>query len=233
VIIQAILVETPSVAKHQCLSMPAEPVAEVPGMNTGRLEAFSDGVFAVAATLLVFDLHVPAVTSGLGTALLAQWPSYLTYVTSFGTIGIIWVNHHSLFARVRRVDRPLLFLNLLLLMTVSVIPFPTALLGRYATAGDDGHLAGALYGLVMVLMSIAFTTLWLHVTSDRNLISRHLDPQRARRDGVLFSAGLAAYVVGIGLSFVSAQLALLLYALIAVYYVFPWLPRGQGQHHET
>src|ERR1700738_2952982 len=146
--------------------MPAEPVAEVPGMNTGRLEAFSDGVFAVAATLLVFDLHVPDVTSGLGTALLAQWPSYLTYVTSFGTIGIIWVNHHSLFARVRRVDRPLLFLNLLLLMTVSVIPFPTALLGRYATAGDDGHLASALYGLVMVLMSLAFTALWWHVTRD-------------------------------------------------------------------
>jgi uncharacterized membrane protein len=196
-------------------------------MTTGRLEAFSDGVFAVAATLLVVELHVPEVGTGtgLGAALLAQWPSYLTYVTSFGTIGIIWVNHHTLFAHVRRVDRTLLFLNLLLLMTVSVIPFPTALLGRYVTAGDDGHLAGAVYGAVMVLMSIAFTALWQHVTRDGRLIGRHLDPRRARQESVLFSAGLLAYVAGIGLSFVSAQLALLLYALLAVFYVFPWLPQ--------
>jgi uncharacterized membrane protein len=199
-------------------------MTEAPGMTTARLEAFSDGVFSIAATLLVLDLHVPDIGSGLGPALLAQWPSYLTYVTSFGTIGIIWVNHHSLFVHVRRVDRTLLFLNLLLLMTVSVIPFPTALLGKYTTAGDDGHLASAVYGGVMVVMSIAFSALWRHVTSSRRLLGHHLDPRRARREGLLFSAGLLAYVAGIGLSFVSAQLALVLYALVAVFYLFPWLP---------
>jgi uncharacterized membrane protein len=193
-------------------------------MTTGRLEAFSDGVFSVAATLLVVELHVPDASADLGSALLAQWPSYLTYATSFGTIGIIWVNHHSLFLHVRQVDRPLLFLNLLLLMTVSVVPFPTALLGRFVTAGDNGHLAGAVYGGVMVLMSLSFNGLWLHVTRDGRLIGRHLDPQRARHESILFSAGLLAYVAGIGLSFISAQLALLLYALIAIFYVFPWLP---------
>ncbi|MDQ6669523.1 MAG: TMEM175 family protein [Chloroflexota bacterium] len=193
-------------------------------MSTSRLEAFSDGVFAVAATLLVVELHVPEVGTGLGSALLNQWPSYLTYVTSFGTIGIIWVNHHALFAHVRQVDRPLLFLNLLLLMTVSVIPFPTALLGRYATAGDEGHLASALYGAIMILMSISFSALWWRVTADSRLIGRHLDPHRARQEGILFSAGLAAYVAAVGLSFVSAQLALLVYALTALFYVFPWLP---------
>jgi uncharacterized membrane protein len=198
-------------------------------MTTGRLEAFSDGVFAVAATLLVVELHVPASGTSVGPALLAQWPSYVTYVTSFATIGIIWVNHHMLFAHVRQVDRTLLFLNLLLLMTVSVIPFPTALLGQYVTAGDDGHLVSALYGTIMVLMSIAFTLLWRHVTSDRRLIGPHLDPHRARQESMLFSAGLGAYVAGIGLSFVSAPLALLLYALIAVFYVFPWLPATRGQ----
>src|ERR1041385_8087175 len=101
---------------------------ETATMSTGRLEAFSDGVFSIAATLLVLELHVPDIGSGLGQALLAQWPSYLTYVTSFATIGIIWVNHHSLFEHVRQVDRPLLFLNLLLLITGSLIPFPTSLL---------------------------------------------------------------------------------------------------------
>ncbi|HLZ31182.1 MAG TPA: TMEM175 family protein [Chloroflexota bacterium] len=193
-------------------------------MTPARLEAFSDGVFAVAATLLVVELHVPEVPTALGPALLAQWPAYLAYVTSFATIGIIWVNHHTLFAHVRQVDRQLLFLNLLLLMTVSVIPFPTALLGRYVTAGDDGHLASAVYGVVMVLMSVAFSTLWWHVTRDARLLGRHLDPQRARQESILFSSGLAAYVAGVGLSFVSAQLALLVYALVAVFYVFPWLP---------
>jgi TMEM175 potassium channel family protein len=199
--------------------------SEAPGMTKGRLEAFSDGVFAVAATLLVVELHVPdQVTSDLGGALLAQWPSYLAYVTSFLTIGIIWVNHHQLFAHVRAVDRPLLFVNLFLLMTVSLVPFPTALLGRFATAAEDGHVASALYGAVMVLMSIAFSALWLHITRDTRLIGHHLDPHRARHEGMLFSAGLAAYLAGIGLSMVSAQLALLLYALVAVFYVFPWLP---------
>jgi TMEM175 potassium channel family protein len=195
-------------------------------MTSARLEAFSDGVFSIAATLLVLELHVPESSDGLGSALLAQWPSYVTYATSFGTIGIIWVNHHSLFIHVRQVDRSLLFLNLLLLMTVSVIPFPTALLGRYVTAGDDGHLAGAVYGGVMVLMSVAFSALWFHVTGNPRLINRQLDPRRARRESVLFSAGLLAYVAGIGLSFVSAQVALAVYALVAIFYVFPWLPEA-------
>jgi uncharacterized membrane protein len=194
-------------------------------MTTGRLEAFSDGVFSIAATLLVLELHVPEVGSDLGSALLAQWPSYLTYAVSFLTIGIIWVNHHSLFIHVRQVDRTLLFLNIGLLMTVSVIPFPTALLGRYVAAGDDGHIASAVYGAVMVLMSISFTALWMHVTGDARLIGGHLDPHRARQESMLFSAGLAAYVAGIGLSFISAQLALLVYALLAIFYVFPWLPQ--------
>src|SRR5436305_838139 len=96
-------------------------------------------------TLLVLDLRVPERGPDLGAALLAQWPSYAAYLVSFATIGIIWVNHHSLFAHVRRVDRTLLFLNLLLLMVVSVIPFPTALLGRFVIDERDSHLAAAAY----------------------------------------------------------------------------------------
>jgi uncharacterized membrane protein len=194
------------------------------GVTSARFEAFSDGVLSIAATLLVLELHVPDVTVDMGGALLAQWPSYAAYVVSFATIGIIWVNHHQLFAHVRRVDRTLLFLNLALLMVASLIPFPTAILGRFATAAHDSQLAAAIFGGLMILMSIAFTALWRHVTADAKLLGRHLDPHRARQESALFSVGLLAYIGGVGLAFVSAQLSLLVYGLVALFYVFPWLP---------
>jgi uncharacterized membrane protein len=185
-------------------------------MSTSRLEAFSDGVFAIAATLLVLELHVPETNHGLAEALRSQWPAYVAYVTSFLTIGIMWVNHHELFRHVQEVDRTFLFENLLLLMVVSITPFPTAVLGRYVTADEEAHVAAALYGLVMLLMGLAFTLLWLRATRQRRGV---------RREGVLFSTGIAVYLVAIGVSFVSAPLAMLLYLLMAVFYVFPWLPR--------
>ncbi|MBV9170903.1 MAG: DUF1211 domain-containing protein [Chloroflexi bacterium] len=199
-------------------------MSDGPRLTPARLESFSDGVFSIAATLLVLDLHVPDVTNDLAAALASQWSNYITYVVSFATIGIIWVNHHSLFSHVRHVDRRLLFLNLVLLMVVSAIPFPTALLSRYVGTGDQSHIAAAVYGGVMVVMSVAFTLLWRHVTRDRKLLGTHLDPARAGHDSLLFSAGLLAYLLGVGVSFVSAELALALYGLVALYYVFPWLP---------
>jgi uncharacterized membrane protein len=195
------------------------------------MEAFSDGVLAIAATLLVLELHVPDAGQDLRAALLAQWPSYAAYVVSFATIGIIWVNHHALFVHVREVDRTLLFLNLLLLMVVSVIPFPTAILGRFVTADTDSHLAAAIYGVLMILMSLAFTALWRHVTGNVKLLGAHLDPRRARQESVLFSAGLAGYAIGVGLAFVSAPLSLLIYGLVAVFYIFPWLPEAPVLDH--
>jgi TMEM175 potassium channel family protein len=186
-------------------------------MPTSRLEAFSDGVFAIAATLLVLELHVPDTDHGLAQALLGQWPAYVAYLTSFITIGIIWVNHHALFQHVQHVDRTLLFVNLLLLLVVSIIPFPTALLGRYATADQDSHLAAAIYGGVMLLLGLAFNLLWWQVTRDR---------RQARREGVLFASGLVFYLIGIGVSFMSASLGMLVYLLMAIFYVFPWLPRS-------
>src|SRR6266566_22821 len=115
-------------------------------MATGRLEAFSDGVFAIAITLLVLDLAVPARNrsepGGLAAALGHQWPSYFAYLVSFLIIGIIWVNHHTVFDTVRLVDRPVLFANLALLLVVSALPFPTRLLAEYLTAGPDAQPLG-------------------------------------------------------------------------------------------
>jgi uncharacterized membrane protein len=199
-----------------------------PRLTTGRLEAFSDGVFSIAATLLVLDLRVPDVQDNLAAALIAQWPNYATYIVSFLTIGIIWVNHHSMFANVHHVDRTLLFLNLLLLLTVSAIPFPTALLAHYVMIDGASHVAAAVYGGVMILMSIGFNLLWRHVTGNARLLARHLEPQRARQESALFSAGLIGYVLGVALSFVSAGVALAVYALIAIFYIFPWLPESSS-----
>jgi len=202
-------------------------------MTTNRLEAFSDGIFAIAATLLVLDLHVPV--AGRDGELLGElarlWPTYATYIVSFVTIGIMWVNHHAMFANVERVDWPLLFLNLLLLLVVAVIPFPTSLLGAYVTAGQDSHIAAAVYGGVMVLMSVAFQLLWRYVSRDGGpLLAARLEPRQARASTLLFSVGLVAYVLGIAVAWVSAPLSLLLYAAVAVYYMFPWLP---GAHRAS
>ena len=102
-------------------------------MQTGRVEAFSDGVFAVAITLLVLDLRVPLTNGSLGGALAAEWPAFVAFLISFFVIGIVWVNHHTLFVQLASVDRPLLFFNLLLLLSVVVIPFTTSLFAEYLT----------------------------------------------------------------------------------------------------
>src|SRR5215831_15712193 len=132
-------------------------------MTTGRAEAFSDGVFAVAITVLVFGL-LPIGTGKLDARILLQaWPQYFAYVVSFLTIGIMWMNHHTILAHVARVDRPLLVINLLLLMGIVVIPFPTALVADNLT-GHGGAAAAVTYGLVMIAISLGFSGLWIYVT---------------------------------------------------------------------
>jgi uncharacterized membrane protein len=137
----------------------------MPQVPTSRLEAFSDGVFAIAITLLVLDLPVPHVEAGeLATALLDQWPAYAAYVVSFAIVGIIWINHHAVFGYVKRADRAVLFLNLHLLLWVTVIPWPTRLLADYMLAGGENERAAALvYALTMTLMGVAFGSLWLYL----------------------------------------------------------------------
>jgi uncharacterized membrane protein len=195
-------------------------------MATSRLEAFSDGVFAIAATLLVLELRVPPVGSGaLLTLLAAQWPAYAGYAVSFLTIGIIWVNHHAMFALVRRVDRTLLFLNLLLLLVIALIPFPTAVVGQWITDSRDAPVAAALLGGVFLLMGLAFAAIWLYAVGHHELALEGVHPALARSAIPRFTIGNLVYLLGIGLAFVSPPLSLLLYGLVAVYYVFPTLPR--------
>jgi hypothetical protein len=130
-------------------------------MDSGRVEAFSDGVFAIAITLLVLDLRVSE-EGPLLHQLLAAWPHYFAYVVSFLTIGIMWMNHYTILAHVKRVDRPLLVLNLLLLMGIVAVPFPTTLVAEHLRDAD-GKVATVTYGLVMIVISAGFAALWVYV----------------------------------------------------------------------
>ena len=194
-------------------------------MGTSRAEAFSDGVFAIAATLLVLELKVPHVEPGaLGTALLKRWPSYATYAVSFLTIGILWVNHHAMLDRVREVNRPLLFVNLLLLMVVAVIPFPTGLLAEYLREGHDKRLAAAIYGGTWWATGLAICVTWAYVVR-ADLLREGVDRALARRSLRTFALGIPAYLLGVAASLlVGAEVALAIYALVAIFYLFDVLP---------
>jgi uncharacterized membrane protein len=202
-------------------------------METTRVEAFSDGVFAIAITLLVLNLAVPAAGKPHGRLahqLGLEWPSYAAYVVSFLVIGIIWVNHHSMFRMIVRADRPLLFLNLMLLLVVAVIPFPTGLLAGYIRHGPaDAHLAAAVYSATMLVMSFCFAALWLWVTRPGGgLLHERLDPGAGRAALQRFGLGTLVYALAIALSFLSAVLTLVFHFVIAMYYVFDQLPIASG-----
>jgi uncharacterized membrane protein len=195
-----------------------------------RLEAFSDGVMAIAITLLIIEIHVPEVEDGgLARALAEQWPSYAAYLVSFTVIGIIWVNHHRILAYVAQVDRPLLFLNLLLLLFVAAIPFPTALLARYIEAGwPDANIAAAVYSGGAIGVAVSFNLLWRWIVRDARLLHAHFDVQVLRGFTRRFSLGLIVYPIALALSFWSAPLTLALHGLVAVFYVFDQVAQRGG-----
>src|ERR1700720_389459 len=193
----------------------------VVAVRKSRAEAFSDGVFAVAATVLVFNLADPKVGSGLGQALVSEWPSYAAYAISFSTIVVIWVNHHAVLDALERLDRRLLFINGLVLLTVAAIPFPTELLAHYLQAGHDQTAASVAYGLTMTSMSIAFSVF--------NLYARRFRPVMAPLDWLAFSTGLLLWPLATLASFRSVGIALALYAFIVLFYVaMPILRENRG-----
>lgn len=196
--------------------------------STGRLEAFSDGVFAIAITLLVLDLGFPEPDSlhgaSLAGALARQWPSYFAYLVSFLVIGIIWINHHAMFALADRVDRRTLFANLFLLLTVSVIPYPTRMLAAYLTTpGRDGHTAAAVYAAVMVAMGAAFTLLFLSFTRDARVLHTPVSAKDLRAARRRFGVGGLIYLLAFGLAYVNPVAMLVTQGLLAVYYCFDQL----------
>jgi len=191
--------------------------------GTRRIEAFSDGVIAVAITLLILDVHVPTVQTGLLQALLNQWPAYLGYVTSFLVITIFWANHHTMFRHIHQVDYALLLINSLFLMCIAFIPFATALLTKYitSTSPTEQHTAAIVYGATLLLNGILFNTIWWYAVWKRRLVRSDLDAPAAQRitRGYLF--GLPFYALSIVLSLLNVELSLAFSILIDLMYGLP------------
>ena len=192
----------------------------LPSTTTGRLEAFSDGVIAIAITLLVLEISIPHADAGdLGDALLDQWPSYAAFGLSFVVIGIMWVSHHSMFERIAAVDRRLLFLNLLLLLGIAFLPFPTALLAEYVReGGSNSHLAAAIYSANMAVVGVAFWMMWRHLYQRPYLLVAGIDREMARGAMHRSLVGPIVYTLTIGLAFISAVACFVVYGLIALYF---------------
>jgi uncharacterized membrane protein len=195
------------------------------GMGKGRVEAFSDGVLAVAITLLVLDLHVDATSH---VTLLHQlgktWPSYVAYVVSFFLIGVIWVNHHALFHLVDRVDRVLLFENLVLLLFVTTLPFTTSTLAEYISGGGaDARWAVVLYGVSNIGMAFAFTAMLSRMVH-HGLLVVPVTPEVGRQAVRRFGLGAVAYPIAVGVGLVWPPLMLIAIGALAIYYVIEHTP---------
>jgi uncharacterized membrane protein len=193
-------------------------------VSTNRLESFSDGVIAVAVTLLVLNIEVPSPGSGhsLGHELAHQWPTYAAYVTSFITIGIIWINHHAMISRLGRADHPILILNLLLLLSIGVLPFGTNLIATYLREGHGQNLAAAIYAGLFLVMSLAFVTLNGHILLRKaHLLRDPLDLERRRRILSRGITGLIPYAIATAVAAFSPDLTLIICAAIAVFYALP------------
>ena len=199
-------------------------------MDRSRLEAFSDGVFAVAITLLALDLTVAGPTGhgSLTDQLTEKWPAFLAYLNSFFMIGIVWVNHHALVRSIRTVDRTLLFLNLVLLMFVVLIPFATATVSDYFTRHDwDTQVAMMLYGGVFLGMSIGFGAIF-EWTLHGQRVYQPLPPERHWPARARFVGGGLVYVIAILVALYNAIASFVLIALVAVYYIVERTPTAPG-----
>jgi uncharacterized membrane protein len=187
--------------------------------GTTRLETFSDGVFAIAATLLVLEFSVTSADSrDLGSALLHLWPSYLAYATSFITIGIIWMNHHTCIETVARVDRPFLFVNLLLLMIVAFLPFPTKLVAQHLQQPGE-QAAVFAYAATFVVMSVIYNLWWRYASTGRRLITDGVPDSLLRAISKAFNPGVPIYALTFVVAIFSPLASVFLTFAVAAFYL--------------
>jgi uncharacterized membrane protein len=198
-----------------------EKQSKVDEKGTSRLEAFSDGVFAVAITLLVLNIHgpdkIPLPDGELFNSLVTQWPTFLAFLTSFFTIGIMWINHHRLFTHIKRVDTKLLVYNLLLLLVIVFIPFPTELVAQYALY-TQYHTAALLYSATNILLAICFNLVWRYASHENRLLDRKADPHAVQAITDQYRFGPFFYVGTFILALIYVPASIIAILLIALYF---------------
>src|SRR4051795_1966326 len=187
-------------------------------MTKNRLEAFSDGVFAVAITLLVLEIAIPT-GDDLWHKLGDEWPSFASFFVSFWVIGIIWVNHHGVIDHLKRADLGVLYLNLLVLMAVVLIPFATALMAEHLNSGADAHVAPAVSAGAFLFMAIAMGTLWEYITRRRERLGVELTDEEVHRITRAFHIGNPFYALAVGVAFISPAIVLVIIGAMAIYYM--------------
>lgn len=194
-----------------------------PGLSPKRIEAFSDGVFTVAITLLVLGIALPVLTplevseGKLLPALIALWPKFLVYAVSYFIIGIFWSAHHIMFHYIHRSDRVLLWLNLVFLLTISFLPFPVALIGQYY----QDMTAIILYGSTLFLAGLFFALIWMYATHGHRLVAKDLDPRIIALGMKIILLAPIAYGVALLLALINPLYSLVLYVLVPIFYLLP------------
>jgi TMEM175 potassium channel family protein len=201
-------------------------------MSTARLETFADGVFAIAATLLIIDVNVDAHGDALGGALTHSWPQYAAYAVSFLTIGVMWVNHHACLDQIARADRRFLFANLGLLACIAFVPFPTRLVAEHLR--DGGLRAAAItYGVTMTATAISFGAVWFYAAAGRRLIAPDADDRVVAGISRSYLPGTPIYGLSTLVALWSPTASVALFAAIAVFYALESSLFGGGRSPET
>lgn len=217
--------------------MPPDPPsdASISGLSASRIEALSDGVFAIAMTLLIFGLKVPVLPKGVAASLLikgvlAVWPQAAVFALSFITAGTLWVAHRGQFHYIHRTDRQLLWINIVFLMFVSIIPFVTALLGQYPTYA----FSVILYGANMILTVLTLWYHWRYATSKHRLTAPHLSEAVIRLQTRRILIGPCIYLFAIAICGLVPWISIVLYAVVPVAYAMPGaVDRHWHLHHKT
>jgi uncharacterized membrane protein len=205
----------------------------ISGLSKTRIEALTDGIFAIAMTLMVFDIKLPPVAQmgqwNLRHELIQLWPRFLAYVISFVMLGVYWVGHHNQYHYIRRTDRPFLWINIFFLMGVSLIPFSTGLLGQF----PEDRTALGVYGLNLIMVGGFLYAHWSYAARDYRLVERDIDPSVVRLVKYLIVMGPAVSILAICASFVSPRLSLAIFALIPLLYLIPGRIDYQWLHGDT
>ena len=196
------------------------------GSETFRLEAFADAVFAIAITLLIIEVRLPphdevVRRGGLGPTLLDLWPSYLAYLISFIVIGIMWANHYNLMKLIDRADHRFITLNLLLLLCIAFLPFPTAVMAEHLDNPHERSVGVAFYCGCFTVTALLYFLMWWHAAKDRRLIAQHVSDEAVRAVTRAYAPGWLLYLVATLLAFVHVAISLTLVLALAVLYMFP------------